>query len=169
MILSRLVASARGRSVCCGLAAGVAMGTAGGLGVAFAQQALRVVDQITDLSATAASGMFRFAPDLVRIAPGEAVTFLNSRGSHTVNTQKGLWPEGVPEVDISGQQRAEIVFEKPGLYGVTCRRHGKYGMVMLIAVGDVNATADDIAKVDELGVSRRAKAGFRRLLAQVAE
>ena len=132
MILSRLVASARGRSVCCALSAGVAMGAVGGLGVALAEKALRTVDQITDSSATAASGMFRFAPDLVRIAPGEAITFLNSRGSHTINTQKGLWPEGVPEIDISGQQRAAIVFDHPGLYGVTCRRHGKYGMVMLV-------------------------------------
>lgn len=144
------------------------MGAVGGLGVAFAQQALRTVDQITDSSATAASGMFRFAPDLVRIAPGESVTFLNSRGSHTVNTQRGLWPEGVPEIDISGQQRAEIVFDRSGLYGVTCRRHGKYGMLMLVAVGDATATADDLASVDELGISRRAKAGFRRLLSELA-
>ena len=121
------------------------------------------------ISASAASGMFRFAPDLVRIAPGETVTFLNSRGSHTVKTQKGLWPEGAPTVDIAGQLSTDVPFDEPGLYGVICGRHGKYGMVMLVAVGDVEVTADDMAKVESFGISALAKAGFRRLLSAVAE
>ena len=169
MTLSRFFSRQRIGHVGRTLAACLAVVVVGGIGFAFGQQAHRTVDQITDFSATAASGMFRFAPDLVRIAPGETVTFLNSRGSHTVKTQKGLWPEGAPLVDIAGQLRADVPFDEPGLYGLICGRHGRYGMVMLVAVGDVEVTAEDLDKVDTLRLSALAKAGFRRLLGEVAE
>ncbi len=138
-----------------------------GVGFAGASQALRTVDQLTDFSVSSASGMFRFAPDLVHVEPGETVTFLNSRGSHTVFSQKGLWPDGVPPVDISGQLRADVVFDRPGLYGVTCRRHGRYGMVMLVAVGDVIPGEEDFARVSELPANSLAKAGYQRLLEEL--
>lgn len=146
------------------LALGTLAGVTLGVGLALAERAELAVDQITDFSASSASGMFRFAPDLLLIAPGETVTFLNSRGSHTVKAQKGFWPDGVAPVDIAGQTRADVVFDQPGLYGVTCARHGKYGMVMLVAVGDVAVTEDDIARMSDLPASDRAKAGYRRLL-----
>ncbi|MEM1342233.1 MAG: plastocyanin/azurin family copper-binding protein [Pseudomonadota bacterium] len=146
------------------LALGTVAGVLLGVGLAAAERAQLTIDQITDFSASSASGMFRFAPDMIRIAPGETVTFLNSRGSHTVKTQKGFWPEGVDPVDIAGQTRADVVFDQPGLYGVTCARHGKYGMVMLVAVGDVAPTDEDIARVASLPAGDRAKAGYLRLL-----
>lgn len=147
-------------SVAIGTVAGVLLG----VGFAAAERAQLTIDQMTDFSASSASGMFSFAPDMIRIAPGETVTFLNSRGSHTVKAQKGFWPEGVEPVDIAGQTRADVVFDQPGLYGVTCARHGKYGMVMLVAVGDAVPTEADIAAVSELPASDRAKAGYLRLL-----
>ncbi|MEM6676952.1 MAG: plastocyanin/azurin family copper-binding protein [Pseudomonadota bacterium] len=125
------------------------------------------IDQITDHTATSAMEMFRFAPDFVEIAPGESVVFLNSRGSHTVKSQEGLWPEGAPTVDISGQLRAEVVFDAPGLYGLICGRHGKYGMAMLVVVGDVSVTDDDRAAIEEIRGSERARATFRKLFDQV--
>lgn len=169
MTVSRVVSLARSSGLCRIFAACVVVVLLSGISFAFGQQARKTVDQITDFSATAASGMFRFAPDLVRVAPGETVTFLNSRGSHTVKTQKGLWPEGTPPIDIAGQLRADVPFDEPGLYGVICGRHGKYGMVMLVAVGDVEVTAEDMEKVDTLRVSALAKEGYRRLLSAVAE
>lgn len=133
-------------------------------GYAMAAMADRTVDQITNFSVSSASGMFQFAPNLVRIEPGETLTFLNSRGAHTVKSQKGFWPEGAPEVDITGQLEADVVFEKAGIYGVTCRRHGKYGMVMVVAVGDVEPTEEDYKKISELKANKRAKDGYQRLL-----
>lgn len=146
------------------LVLGTVAGVMLGVGLAAAERTHLTIDQVTDFSASSASGMFRFAPDLIRVSPGETVTFLNSRGSHTLKAQKGFWPEEAQTVDIAGQTRAEVVFEQPGLYGVTCARHGKYGMVMLVAVGDVALTQDDIARVAELPAGDRAKAGYLRLL-----
>lgn len=146
------------------LAIGTAAGVLLGVGLAAAERAQLTVDQVTDFSASSASGMFRFAPDMIRVAPGETVTFLNSRGSHTVKAQKGFWPDGVEPVDIAGQTRADVTFDQPGIYGVTCARHGKYGMVMLVAVGDAAPTAEDFTRVAALPASDRAKAGYLRLL-----
>ena len=146
------------------LAIGTAAGVLLGVGLAAAERAQLTVDQVTDFSASSASGMFRFAPDMIRVAPGETVTFLNSRGSHTVKAQKGFWPDRVEPVDIAGQTRADVTFDQPGIYGVTCARHGKYGMVMLVAVGDAAPTEEDFARGAVLPASDRAKAGYLRLL-----
>ena len=169
MTLFRLFSLWRSRSFCRAFAACLSVVALGGLGFTVGAKVTSTVNQLTDASATAASGMFRFAPDLVRIAPGETVTFLNSTGAHTVKTQKGLWPEGAASINIRGQMRTEVPFDEPGIYGVICGRHGKYGMVMMVAVGDVEVTEEDMAKVDTLRASKLAKAGFRRLLAAVGE
>lgn len=127
-----------------------------------------VVDQVTDIGASAASGMFRFSPELLRIAPGDTVTFLNSRGSHTVRTQQGLWPEDAAPIDIRGQSRTTVTFESPGLYGIACGRHGRYGMAMIVAVGAVDAGS--VAPIiDELDAPDRARETFRDLLARLSD
>lgn len=105
---------------------------------------VHVVHQHSDPLAAVARHMFRFEPPTLILEPGETVAFLNSVASHTVTTQKGLWPDGVEPVDIRGRSRAEVIFDVPGLYGITCARHGRYGMTMLIAVGGegIAAAAD---------------------------
>ena len=94
------------------------------------------VDQVIDPTATDVLRIFRFRPPLVRIPAGKTVRFLNSRGQHTVISIRKMWPKGVPEVNLSNISAADVTFNKAGLYGFTCRVHGRYGMVMLIAVGD---------------------------------
>ena len=94
------------------------------------------VDQVIDPTATDVLRIFRFRPPLVRIPAGRTVRFLNSRGQHTVISIRKMWPKGVPEVNLSNISAADVTFNKAGLYGFTCRVHGRYGMVMLIAVGD---------------------------------
>ncbi|MEM8951214.1 MAG: plastocyanin/azurin family copper-binding protein, partial [Pseudomonadota bacterium] len=93
------------------------------------------VDQITDLSATAATNMFRFEPDLVRVAAGEEIAFLNSRGDHTVHSVPQFWPKELEPIKISYKREAVVHFLSDGFYGFRCRRHGQYGMVMLVVAG----------------------------------
>ncbi|MEM9431176.1 MAG: plastocyanin/azurin family copper-binding protein [Pseudomonadota bacterium] len=128
-----------------------------------AAEEVRVVHQHSDAMASTAAEMFRFEPRILALAPGETVAFLNSVGSHTVLSQKGLWPEGVETVDIRGRARAELVFDRPGLYGITCARHGRYGMVMLIAVGPEGLEAAAALDLDEVDASARAKDAYRSL------
>ncbi|MEM8569519.1 MAG: plastocyanin/azurin family copper-binding protein [Pseudomonadota bacterium] len=129
-----------------------------------AQDAQVVVDQFTDLSAPTAAKMYRFTPNIVRIKPGATVEFLNSRGSHTVHSQSGLWPLDVPPVAIAGQSSALVTFDAPGIYGLTCHRHGRYGMVMLVLVGDVDHTQVDVST---LPASDLAKSAYEGLLSEI--
>lgn len=107
-----------------------------------------IIEQKTDPMALSAQQMFQFDPQLVRIAPGETVTFRNSMSDHTVHAIPEIWPEDAEEVHISHEPSASFTFDHPGVYGITCARHGQYGMVMLILVDDpeLNAPMSRIAE-----------------------
>lgn len=94
------------------------------------------VDQIIDVEASEAFEMFQFKPGLLRIPVGTRVRFLNMRGQHTVVSLRKMWPKEVPTVNLTNLSSSVISFNKPGVYPFTCKVHGRYGMVMLIAVGD---------------------------------
>lgn len=110
--------------------------------------------------------MFRFAPALVRIAPGESVTFLNSRGEHTVHAILDLWPEGAPTVSISNQSEVRVQFDAPGLYGFRCARHGRYGMTMLVVVGPAPDAETAQMAVEAARLARRERDALERLAAE---
>lgn len=126
------------------------------------------VDQITDLSSTAASDMFRFDPDLVFVEPGTEISFLNSRADHTVHSVPQLWPDGVPPVKISHKPQAAVLLPTDGLYAFRCRRHGKYGMVMLVVAGTGSDLPDIPERIDAMRAGAREKEKFRTLIAQYA-
>ncbi|MEM7667586.1 MAG: plastocyanin/azurin family copper-binding protein [Pseudomonadota bacterium] len=156
--LRRRIAAA---TVWAGMAAAAAV-AATGLAVAQGTNDVHIVHQHTDNMAGIAARMFRFEPDILKIAPGETVVFLNSVRSHTVRTQQPLWPDGVDPLSIRGKARSEVTFDRPGLYGITCARHGRYGMTMLIAVGAEGLA--EAAELDTAGIpaSDLAKAAFAR-------
>lgn len=131
---------------------------------ATAEPATVKIDQITDSTARAATHMFRFEPDLVRLQQGETVTFLNSRGEHTVHSVSELWPAGVPAVSISNQPSVEVRFDVAGVYGFRCARHGRYGMVMLVVVGNPPTQSAASAALAGQRIDRRERAAFERLL-----
>ena len=124
----------------------------------------KTVDQITDPTATAAENMFRFEPDFVTLSPGDELTFLNSRSDHTVHSVPELWPEGVPMVKIAHKKEAGVRFDREGFYGFRCRRHGQYGMVMLVVVGRPGGAADLRPVLETMRAKTRERAGFARLL-----
>lgn len=124
----------------------------------------RQVDQITDSRATAAQDMFRFDPNLLRVAPGESIVFLNSRGQHTVHSVPQLWPLSAPPVAISNKPEVSLTFDEEGLYGFRCRRHGIYGMVMLVVCGHAGDLKQALEQVDEMKARTREKQAFKTLI-----
>ncbi|WP_456388936.1 plastocyanin/azurin family copper-binding protein [Profundibacter sp.] len=95
------------------------------------------IDQITDMSASTPEQFYRFEPNYFWIKPGDTVRFLNSVGNHTVKTVRGIWPDGIVEVDIEHEPEYEITLNTPGVYGFKCKVHNRHGMFALIVVGDV--------------------------------
>ena len=122
------------------------------------------VDQVTNPSATAATGMFFFEPGFVEIAPGEKIAFLNSWADHTVNSVPGLWDEETPSVSIGGRPSATVRFDHPGIYGITCRRHGRYGMAMFVKVGEPDDLEGLRERVADARFPKRAKATLMSLI-----
>lgn len=121
-----------------------------------------VVEQTTDVMALSAHEMFRFEPQLVRIKPGDSVTFRNSMADHTVHSIPEIWPEDAEEVHISHQPEVQVTLDQAGVYGITCARHGQYGMVMLILVGEPDLEPAE-ARIDETRLTPDAKKEMQSL------
>lgn len=150
------------------LRASVAVLCCSAAGPSLAQAAPNVVDQITDPAATAASGMFRFEPDLLTLHPGAELAFLNSKSHHTVHSVPELWPEQAPLVSIAHSPEVVVTFDHEGFYGFRCKRHGQYGMVMLVIVGDPSNLIEARAKVSTMKAKPREKEGFLKLFDRYA-
>ncbi|OXT02009.1 hypothetical protein B7H23_03500 [Notoacmeibacter marinus] len=123
------------------------------------------VDQITDLSAKGARTMFRFAPELVRIDAGGTIEIRNSVRGHTVHSIPELWPADAPPVAISYRPSAVVRFTESGLYGLTCKRHGVYGMVMLVLVGDAESPDDLNDRIEAAKLSDDARQKLKSIAA----
>lgn len=111
------------------------------------------IDQITDMSASTPDQFYRFEPNYFWIEPGDTVRFLNSVGNHTVKTVRGIWPEGITEVDIEHEPQYEITLNTPGVYGFKCKVHNRHGMFALIIVGEVEPNFDqwEKARLNDVG------------------
>lgn len=122
------------------------------------------VDQLIDPDASNPLDLFRFSPAYVELNPGDSIRFLNSLGKHTVLSMENMMPEGAKPFAISHQKVAEVKFEKPGIYGIRCRVHYRYGMVMLVKVGKELPNLEQAKKAK---VGRRAKKKFKELFQQL--
>jgi plastocyanin len=75
---------------------------------------------------------FCFSPTILRVKPGQMVTFVNLDGvEHPVVGSNGGW-------GLDSGQRQAIRFDKAGLYPYFCHVH--LGMIGVIVVGDGNAS-----------------------------
>jgi len=102
-----------------------------------------------------------FEPGFVRAAPGDTIKFIATDKGHNAETAKGMVPDGAEGFKGRINEEIEVTLETEGVYGVLCKPHYAMGMVMTIAVGDVEP-ADDFL---EGRVPRKAKERFEAQLA----
>lgn len=81
-------------------------------------------------------GVMVFEPDLIKVAPGDTVTFKASDGGHNAETIKGMIPDGAEPFEGKMGKDVTVTFTQPGVYGVKCKPHLVMGMVAVIVVGD---------------------------------
>ena len=73
-----------------------------------------------------------FTPTVLRVEPGQKVTFVNQDGiQHPVVGMGGLW--ALPQPILAGTQ-GTVSFDRPGLYPYYCHIH--VGMIGVIVAGD---------------------------------
>jgi pseudoazurin len=96
-----------------------------------------------------AAGAMVFEPALVKLAPGDTVTFLPIDKGHNAESIKDMTPEGAELFKSGMNKEITVTFTVPGVYGIKCAPHLAMGMVMMVVVGDdiSNLEAARAAKV----------------------
>ncbi|MFD0860525.1 pseudoazurin [Roseovarius aquimarinus] len=83
-----------------------------------------------------------FEPAFVQAAPGDTIRFVAADKGHNAEVNKDMLPEGAEPFAGRINEEIEVTLDVEGVYGVICKPHYAMGMVMTIAVGDVDAPAD---------------------------
>ncbi len=117
--------------------------------------------QMSNVEATDMNEMFKFSPEYLKVAVGDTIKFNGSMGQHTVTTVPGMLPERAEKIEIHSIPSKEIEFTKPGIYGVKCRVHNRYGMAALIVAGDAKA---NLAQAKKFRLTRFGKKKMQQLL-----
>lgn len=129
---------------------------------AFAAPAVAADHQVKMLN-KGAKGLMVFEPDVVRVAPGDSVTFVAANPGHDARSIPGMLPEGAKPFAGAIGKDVRVTFTVPGVYGVECRPHYAMGMVAAVIVGDpVNLDAARKIKHPRLAAKR-----FDGILAEV--
>lgn len=105
-----------------------------------------------------------FEPRLVRMQPGDTVTFLPTDRGHNAETIKGMIPAGAEPFKGKINQPISVTLEVPGVYGIQCLPHVSMGMVALLVVGEP-VNLEEAKAVRHRG---KAKAQFEALFAELA-
>jgi pseudoazurin len=105
-------------------------------------------------------GFFVFAPEVVRVEPGDSINFIAADKGHEVHSVPGLIPQGAQPFEGRMNQDVKVTFAVPGIYVVACKPHTPMGMVAVIVVGDpVN-----LDKIDPAALTGKAKGKLESLL-----
>jgi plastocyanin len=104
-----------------------------------------------------------FSPAVVRIAPGESVTFVNDAGIHNVRFQDGLFTSpGTPMLPAGWPSPpAKRTFAQAGNYSFLCDMHGALGMTGTVMVGSPTTDPNTTPKPDQPGSPAGAPAALR--------
>lgn len=100
---------------------------------------------VTDEAGTAVDIRdYCFSPTILRVAPGEDVTFTNmDRAPHSVLGANATWGD---YDDLKRRRAVTYLFAEPGIYPYVCTYH--VGMVGVIVVGDGVGGAIDTTTAD---------------------
>jgi pseudoazurin len=99
--------------------------------------------------------MMVFEPGLLRIAPGDSVTFVAADMGHNAETIADMIPAGAEAFKGRIGETFKITFTIAGAYAVKCLPHAGMGMVALIVVGDAPA---NIGALKTVKLMKRARA-----------
>ena len=102
-----------------------------------------------------------FEPAFVQAAAGDTIRFVATDRGHNAEINDDMLPEGAEPFKGRINEEIEVTFDIEGVYGVICKPHFAMGMVMTIAVGDVEIPEGYL----EGRIPRKAKDRFEAQLA----
>lgn len=101
-------------------------------------------------------GAMVFSPALVKVKPGDTVTFVPTHPTHNAESIAGMLPPGAAPFKGQLNKPITVTFTKPGVYGYKCTPHYSMGMVGVVVVGQAapNLAAAKAASVPGLAKKR---------------
>ncbi len=130
---------------------------------------MHIVKQVYDINAEQRDQMYQFQPDYMEVETGDTVRFLGTVGRHTVHSVRDMLPEGVQKIGIMPHGNPDVVFDRPGIYGIQCKLHQRHGMVALIVVGGDLHNLQPAREGASKWISPFARPKMHRLLDQAQE
>ena len=88
------------------------------------------------------AGTMIFEPSFLRVAAGDTVKFIATDRGHNAESIEGMIPEGAEAFEGRVNEEIDVTFDVEGLYGVRCKPHYAMGMVMTIAVGEIDTAPE---------------------------
>ncbi|MFZ5746543.1 MAG: pseudoazurin [Pseudomonadota bacterium] len=110
-----------------------------------------------------AAGMMVFEANILRIKPGDSVTFTPNDMGHNAESIPGMLPAGATPFKGAMNKPVTVTFTKPGVYGFKCNPHFGMGMVGVIVVG----SPVNLAQAKAVSLPGKAKQVMAGLLAGV--
>ena len=107
-----------------------------------------------------ARGAMVFEPALVKVAPGDTVTFVATDKGHNAEIISGMIPAGAAPFKGKMNQNLTVKFTKPGVYGYKCLPHYGLGMVGAVIVGNGGANAAQAKAASHPGKAKQTFAGI---------
>lgn len=117
-------------------------------------------DHVVKMLNKGKAGMMVFEPALVKIAPGDTVTFVPTDKSHNAESITGMTPAGAVAFKGKMNQPIKVTFSKPGIYGYKCLPHYGMGMVGAVVVGNASSNLMAAQKVSHPGKAKQVFAGL---------
>lgn len=131
--------------------------------VAFAAPAYAGPAKTVKMLNKGSAGMMVFEPALVRVKPGESVTFTPTDMGHDAESIPGMIPAGAQPFKGAMNKPITVTFTKPGVYGFKCTPHLGMGMVGVVVVG----SPTNLAQAKTVSLPGKAKSVMSGLLASV--
>jgi pseudoazurin len=96
-----------------------------------------------------------FSPEVVRIAPGDTVTFVATDKGHNAEIISTMMPAGAAPFKGKMNQNVTVKFTRPGTYGYKCLPHYGMGMVGAVIVGNGGPNAAQAKGVSHPGKAKQ--------------
>lgn len=106
-------------------------------------------------------GAMVFEPALVKIAPGDTVTFVATDKGHNAESIMSMLPSGGTVFKSKMNQNVTVKFTKAGVYGYKCLPHYGMGMVGAVIVG---SAAPNISQAKAASHPGKAKQVFASII-----
>ena len=127
------------------------------------ESAFAETHEVEMLNTGSSGDLMVFEPSFVQAAPGDTIKFIATDKGHNAETIGDMIPDGGEPFRGRINEEIEVTLSEEGLYGVKCQPHYAMGMVMTIAVGNVEAPDDFL----EGRIPPKSKARFEQQLSNL--